>query len=78
MQTYNFTTMYSRIGITKIILILIILLNIPACFKVYVNNTIYRKTGVLHEMLVVGYLTEYRVGGERRGERGEESSRDWR
>ena len=29
-------------------------------------------------MLVVGYLTEYRVGGERRGERGEESSRDWR
>jgi hypothetical protein len=29
------------------------------------------KTGVLHKMLVVGYLTEYRVGGERREEREE-------
>jgi hypothetical protein len=27
------------------------------------------KTGVLHKMLVVGYLTKYRVGGEERGER---------
>jgi len=41
----------------------------PTCCKVCVNNTIYIKTGVLHKMLVVGYLTEYRVGGERERER---------
>ena len=34
----------------------------PACCKVCVNNTIYIKIGVLHKMLVVGYLTEYCVG----------------
>ena len=46
-----------------------IFLNIPACFKACIHNTIYLKTGVLHKMPVVGYLIEYRVGRERRGER---------
>ena len=45
-----------------------IFLNIPACFKVCVHNTIYRKTGVLHKMPVKDYLTEYHVGREERGE----------